>query len=627
MLEPGSRHLLLDALRPPTGYTLDMAVGTTFTLDLLSLMTTPVAFAMFDRQDRDGSTIEDPIALLQALRDHASRITIFCQAGMISVPPQFRSLLVYLEDSIYPVMPPASHGIFHPKAWYIRYRNPDDGNLTYRLLCLSRNLTFDRSWDTALRLDGVPGRGTSRPELARFAQSLVRMAEPTRPLDPHRQAGILELGEEVARVDWTLPDGFERVRFWPLGDDDVHRWPFEEVDWRRDRMLVISPFVTPDMLNRLTGRRRGSILLTRPETLDALGNHAVKHLAERLVLSSDAIPPDEVTADDDGTPDPAGPATFEGHGSLVGLHAKAYIMDAGWKAHVWTGSANATDAAFHGNVEFMVQLSGKKDRCGVHATIGDQVDRLGLRKLVEPYSPVKEAGSEPTEEEKRQWRLESLGRTIGSWRYTASCTVQNDDLWDIELRGEARNPMSATRLDDVDVTIRPVTLVASSEVMPTIDEGMLSASFVVSESAVTPFFVISLTSGEIETAFLIVATLENPPAGRKEKVLTDLLRNPSDLIRLLLLLLGNIDDALAYVSGTGNGWESATKPGTPFVSEALLEPLMRAFARDPDRLREIDRLLDDLRQTPEGTAVLPDGWEDIWTPIAQAMAKGIGDGD
>lgn len=627
MLEPGARHLLLDALRPPTGYTLDMAVGTTFTLDLLSLMTTPVAFAMFDRQDRDGSAIEDPIALLQALRDHASRITIFCQAGMISVPPQFRSLLIYLEDSIYPVMPPASHGIFHPKVWYIRYRKPDDGSLAYRLLCLSRNLTFDRSWDTVLRLDGVPGRGTSRPELARFAKSLVRMAEPTRPLDPYRQPSILELGEEVARVDWTLPAGFERVRFWPLGDDDTPRWPFEEVDWRRDRMLVISPFVTPDMLNRLTDRRKGSILLTRPETFDSLGKQAVEYLGERLVLSADAIPPDEVQAVDDGTSDSAGPATFEGHGRLVGLHAKTYVMDAGWKAHVWTGSANATDAAFHGNVEFMVQLSGKKDRCGVHATIGDQVDRLGLRKLVEPYTSIHDENTEPTEDEKRQWRLESLGRTIGSWRYTATCTARNDGLWDIVLRGDARSPMSTTTLDDVDIMIRPVTLVASSEVKPTVDEGTLSASFVVSDAAVTPFFVISLTSGEVKTAFLVVAALENPPAGRKEKVLTDLLKNPSDLIRLLLLLLGNIDDTLAYVPGAGNGWEPMGKPAVPFMSEALLEPLVRAFARDPGRLREIDRLLDDLRQTPEGTSVLPEGWEDIWTPIAQAMAKGVGDGD
>jgi hypothetical protein len=625
MLEPGSRHLLIDALRPPAGFTLDMAVGTTFTLDLLSLMTTPVAFAMFDRQDRDGSTIEDPIALLQALRDHASRITIFCQAGMISVPPQFRSLLVYLEESVYPVMPPSSSGIFHPKVWYIRYRNPDDGRLAYRLLCLSRNLTFDRSWDTVLRLDGVPGNGTSRPELARFAASLVRMAEPTRPMSDERKNAILTLGEQFSSIDWALPDGFERVRFWPLGDDGVSRWPFADVDGRGDRMLVISPFVTPDMLSRLTRRRKGSILLTRPETLDALGKQATSHLAERLVLSSHAVPAEEEDEREDREPAASDTATHEGHG-LVGLHAKTYVMDAGWDAHVWTGSANATWPGFHSNVEFLVQLTGKKKRCGVHAAIGDHADRLGLRKLVEPYTPAQDEATESTEEEKRQWRLESLGRAIGSWRYSALCTPQGDDLWNLDVQGNARDPVDAARFDDVAITIRPATRSVDSKVIPTIDGMSLSTSFTVSEATVTPFFVVSLTSGDAGTAFLVVAALENAPEGRKEQVLTNLLRKPADLIRLLLLLLGNIDDALAYVAGAGGGGVGPGNPGLPFTSEALLEPLVRAFARDPDRLHDIERLLDDLRQSPEGLAVLPDGWDEIWTPISTAIGKGQANG-
>jgi hypothetical protein len=43
MLDPEGRHLLLDALRPPPGHELDVAVGTTYTLDLYALLTAPVA--------------------------------------------------------------------------------------------------------------------------------------------------------------------------------------------------------------------------------------------------------------------------------------------------------------------------------------------------------------------------------------------------------------------------------------------------------------------------------------------------------------------------------------------------------------------------------------------------------
>lgn len=43
--------------------------------------------------------------------------------------------------------------MFHPKVWAIRYMD-EVGAVRYRLLCLSRNLTFVRSWDTILTLEG-----------------------------------------------------------------------------------------------------------------------------------------------------------------------------------------------------------------------------------------------------------------------------------------------------------------------------------------------------------------------------------------------------------------------------------------------------------------------------------------
>ena len=47
MLAPDSRALLLDALRPPRGSSLDRAVATTFTLDLEAALMVPLAFAGF----------------------------------------------------------------------------------------------------------------------------------------------------------------------------------------------------------------------------------------------------------------------------------------------------------------------------------------------------------------------------------------------------------------------------------------------------------------------------------------------------------------------------------------------------------------------------------------------------
>jgi len=60
-LGPNTREIYLSALRPPEGYTLDHAIGTTYSLHLPTLLSVPLAFALFDR----SSTNSDPQLVLQ----------------------------------------------------------------------------------------------------------------------------------------------------------------------------------------------------------------------------------------------------------------------------------------------------------------------------------------------------------------------------------------------------------------------------------------------------------------------------------------------------------------------------------------------------------------------------------
>ena len=101
--------------------------------------------------------------------------------------------------------------------------------------------------------------------------------------------------------------------------------------------------------------------------------HVLHDAAEEIDEESDASK-ETVDAGDVRPTAPAG-----------GLHAKLYIADDGWDAHVWTGSANATDAAFVLNVEFLVQLTGKKSKQGVEATLAGE-SGSGLRTLLAPFT-------------------------------------------------------------------------------------------------------------------------------------------------------------------------------------------------------------------------------------------------
>ena len=88
MLPPNRRELYLSALRPTPGFQLDCAIGTTYSLDLITLLSLPLSFALLDMTDHEGKLLRDPVALLHSLRAYANRLTIFCQAGGIHVPTQ-----------------------------------------------------------------------------------------------------------------------------------------------------------------------------------------------------------------------------------------------------------------------------------------------------------------------------------------------------------------------------------------------------------------------------------------------------------------------------------------------------------------------------------------------------------
>ncbi len=236
MLEPQDRSLMLESLRPPEGFELSHAVGTTFTLDLLALLSAPLAFTMFETASEGGAP--DPVALLKAVREYAERITVFCQGGQIFVPPHDQLLYSHLEESVVEVT--QKQGLFHPKVWAMRFIR-EGARPRYRVLCMSRNLTFDRSWDTLLRLDGELTRRKNaiarNHPLGDFVAELPRLAASrlTRP----RRVAIEQIGDELRRVDFELPEHVQDIQFWPLGIRNHRRWPFGQ----KDGLLVVSPFI------------------------------------------------------------------------------------------------------------------------------------------------------------------------------------------------------------------------------------------------------------------------------------------------------------------------------------------------------------------------------------------------
>ena len=367
MLPPDNRALLLDALRPPLGHSLDRAVATTFTLDLETALMVPLAFAGFRIDDNP-----DPIEIMEALRRMSQRVDIFCQAGAISAARWPSDLVALLENVIHEVGRPRPGRIFHPKVWALLFLSPS-GEPAFRLIVLTRNLTADRSWDTILWFDGhQEGRrpiAANRP-LASFFEALPGLVSAG--LAEGRSAAVAELAQELRRVSWELPDGVREARFHPIGIRGFRSFPVED-HFTGYRRLVISPFVRDGFIQRILHATPGrkTTLVSRGEELATLRTGTLDRLSAYELDSAAQLSVADLDRDTDRT-------------FLNNLHAKVYVAERARLAHLYIGSPNATEGGFNGNVEFLCQLVGPVAKYGIDALVGENAP---MRALLTPYVP------------------------------------------------------------------------------------------------------------------------------------------------------------------------------------------------------------------------------------------------
>lgn len=613
MLDPNSRRHLIDALRPPAGFQLDYAVGTTYSLDLVAMLTAPLAFTFFDWEadGAQGRPTADPLALLEALRRHADRITIFCEAGRIAIPGDTQQLFAYLEDSVIEARAPGG-GAFHPKLWVLRFAGAEDA-IIYRVLCLSRNLTFDRCWDSVLVLEGaLPAAGpalASNAPLCAFVGALPAMSA-RQNLPVALEQRIAQMVGELARVEFDLPPGFQALAFHPLGIPGVAQWPFGK---HYDRMLVISPFVSAGRLHQLGQLGSKNILVARLEELQSLSPTALQPYLRVLTLNPDANPEDTDEAADDSI-----------ESALVGLHAKLYVADDGENAHIWTGSANATHAAFTANVEFLTQLTGPRRLCGVDAVLGEDREGgpAGLIALLQPFDTSQPATPPDPVQQELDAMVEQARRELAQLALTAHVTPGEDDAqFDLVLRSDTAQRLALPA--EIAVRCWPITLAPANAHPLQPDSADLVSFRNLSFEALTSFYAMAVEAvrGSVKSrcAFVLNVPLLGAPENRRERILRSLLQSRDQVLRFLLLLLADDSETLSgLVAATRKSQVAASTDNAGLLGIPLFEALVRALDRDPAKLEHIARIVDDLRKTPEGQQLLPETFDSIWAPIQAA---------
>lgn len=604
MLSPETRALMTDALRPPDGHRVDLAVATTYSMDLNAVLLAPMAFALHDAEGQDVDHV-DPLKLLESVRRHSEHTTVFCQAGGIAVPSAYRSVMTFVEDSVREVVAPNDGGVFHPKVWVVRYADAD-GSYQHRVLCLSRNLTFDRSWDTMLRLD-EDASAASPPDtepLTNFLAALPSLA--VRPLPVRRLEQLEDLVRTVSTARFALPADFESATFVPSGVPGA-----SSVDLGSgDRVLAISPFLDVATARQLAGLAPEGMLLSRQETLDRVGRHSLGDGLSSYVLQRSA----EVELGQDQEASPI--AGSERDRVPEGLHAKTFIVDEGLRTRVLTGSANATTAGLGGrNVEFGVLLEGPRALCGISTVWDGCKESPGLSRIVQAYEAPPEPELAPPQDA-TSWAIDVFHAELAQAGIRLYVDGLGDGGYRLTLSPRGKSGPGPTRVWPITLARDVHARVWDVEVEP--------AWSPVGVRSITPFLAVETTAGARESrctrTAVLRAELVGDPETRRHDVLRDVLRTKDDVLRYLALLLGDPAYDQWMESWGADGAEGFFSGPQGYVDVVVFEPLVKAAVRGDSSLHRIESLLRDLSSAADGSDdLIPDGFLPIWQAVKDSM--------
>lgn len=345
MLNPRNKKDRLnygELLAPPEGYVLTKAVGTTYSLDLYALLAIPVA--MFYAKSMEGDFQQNRYDVLDAIRQSKDKVDLFCQRGKIQVPSKYNSLLAFMEDCIEEVTPWIENSSFHPKIWVLRFEKGKEQ--VFRLIVLSRNLTFDRSWDIAYFAEGVPAKSNAESQklskyLSYFYAKTKRVAEPN-------------FLKNLGNVEFKNADGFSDFEIYPiLGfEKNIHKYPNPLAEAYYEDMLIISPFVDAKTLAFLKRSNKHLSLFSREEELDKLTKEDLKDI-DCYCMNSLIVNGEDFLDSEENEP------------LSQNLHAKLFIGQNKKMTDWYMGSANCTSPAYDRNAEILIKISSKLPQCSI----------------------------------------------------------------------------------------------------------------------------------------------------------------------------------------------------------------------------------------------------------------------
>lgn len=600
-------------LMPPDDYKTSFAIGTTYSLNLQTMLQVPLAL-FHSKYLSEGTGIKNlRTDMLDALQQVKDKLFVFVHADNIHVPTRYSMLYNFLDQSIYNVQMDNPNANFHPKVWLIRYENKD--NFRYRLIVMSRNLAPSVDFDVAASFDSYDSDNVSgsNDSIISFFDWLMLKTGNKKVMRAIRK----ELRE--VRFDWPWP--FSSVSFCPHTiKSKTLTCPLTNGNDVWEECLVISPFLKDKALKSIRDKTTGTCtLISRKEELDKIDRNVLR--------SFDGGVFQFVTAEDiDGANDDPSHDDIIESGS-VNLHAKLYIVKARlWMEHQpnyhwYLGSTNCTDAALNDNIEALVHLkalAGRKSEVSPVAIIETLSDLKTA--IIEPYDCDRQQEVDYESEKVRlkfrrlKWELTNLHikgsiNNLGNNKYQITASVS-----DTKMLEKIRKTYTGI---DIDMNL----FNSKEEIWNLNKEESHSFSNYVSCQRITPFLEVSIKYGDETGHYLLMMDIEIPPE-RDKRMMAEILDTEDKVMKYLMFLLDNNMDAEDMNIGSEcNRQEDNGGSNDVFIDyrTPILEKMLLAASRNRKALGRMKDTIDKMKDMKDmhGKALLSKEFMAFWNTFKE----------
>ena len=605
MLNPHDNRLDYgQVLTPPPGYELDFAVGTSYSLDLDALVGASLALGL--SEETDSALMNNPVCLLEALRSTGDKVALFCEGGQIHQPSRITPLYLLLEKMVFCVKPHRRRGIaafpsFHPKFWLIRYQSAEHG-VKYRIAVLSRNLTFDHSWDVTFYMDGhlkdtLTEKNAPVNDFLYYLLSQMPAAAHGKEKAKKIRAMIKELQyvvfepEEKEFYDYQfIPNGVKKSNggFYRFDETPLFTDTFHE-------LLVVSPFVSGSIIRHFNEQNNASLiansrymLITREMSLGKLKPEDVTHF--KMYTMKDNVIDGETAISEDAS-------------SVLkqDIHAKVYMVRKHTDTDLYLGSLNASHNAVYGNIEFMIRLRTKNRYLNM--------DRLSAALFCGapdgPDNPFQEMTLQTVlgAEEDAETELNAVVKNINRSDPKAEVRLEENGRYSVGVH------FGSCELQSMNVTVRPLLLQREESFAPEIIFSGLTLL------QLSEFYVITVANGDKSISRVLMIPTEGIPEDREKAVVTDVVSDRDCFYRYIAFLLG--DDSILSTIEINDiaGDDSSKARWQSYHIPALYEKMLYTAATNPQKFRGIEYLM----KTISEDGIIPEEFKNLYTKFVRVV--------